>query len=105
MTATGINVKGILARLILEKRILSFRNVPAISDEEGRLFTVREIDDMLLEVLKDYYLENRDLFSLYVTSAESLDRFYHCFIKFRKTSATRATNEAVTSTDVDIVNQ
>ena len=60
---------------------------------------------MLLEVLKDCYLENRDLFPLDVTSAESLDQFYHCFRTFRKTSATRATNEAVTSTDVDIVNR
>ena len=75
MTGTGINVKGILARLILEKRRLGFRNRPAISDEEGKLFTVREIDDMLLEVLKDCYLENRELFPLDVTSAESLDQF------------------------------
>ena len=41
VTATGINVKGILAWLILEKRRLGFRNGPAISDEEGKLFTVR----------------------------------------------------------------
>ena len=50
-------------------------------------------------------MENRDLFPLDVASAESLDQFYHCFGTFRKTSATQAPNEAVTSTDVDIVNR
>ena len=105
VTSTGINVKGILARLLLDKRNLGFRDGPAISDEEGKLFTARDIDDMLLEILSNCYQENRDLFPLDVTSIECLDQFYHCFRTFRKTSATRATNEAVKSIDVDIVNR
>ena len=60
---------------------------------------------MLWEMLKDCHQENRGMFPPDVTSTESLDQFYHCFRAFRKTSATRATNEAVKSIDVDIVNR
>ena len=79
VTATGMNMKGILARLLVEKRKLGFRDGPVISDEKGKLFTARDIDDILLEALKDCYQENRDMFPLNITFTESLDQFYYCF--------------------------
>ena len=78
-------MKGILAQLLSEKRKLGFRDGPAISDEEGKLFTARDVDDMLWEMLKDCHQENRDMFPLDVTSTKSLDQFYHCFRTFGKT--------------------
>ena len=105
ITNSGINVKGILERLIKEKTSLGFLEGPAISDDTGKLFTMRDIDDMLLEVLTECYGEDRDMFPLDITTIESLDKFYHAFRTFRKTSDTRAINQGVKSIDVDIVNR
>ena len=70
---------------------------PTISDDTGKLFTMRDIDDIFLEILKDCYVEDRDMFPLDITNIEILDKFYHAFRTFRKTSDTRPINQGVKS--------
>ena len=95
VTATGINLKGILTRLLIEKRKFVLYDGPVILDENGKLVTTRDIDAMLLEVLNNCYQEDRETFSVDITSTDNLDQFYHCFWTFRKTSAIQATNQVI----------
>ena len=79
--------------MVEEQTKLGFADGRGISDDKVKLFSMGDIDDMLLEVLKDRYLEYRDEFPLDIATIESLNKFYHYFRTFRKIYDTRATNK------------
>ena len=82
---------------------MGFVDGPRMSDENRKLLTMRDIGDMLLEVLKDFYQEDRYTFPLDVAKVESLYKFSHSFCIFRRISDTQAISSGINSIDVDIV--
>ena len=75
-TESGINVRAILRRLIQTKRNLGFKDGPAISDFRGKLLTTRDLDDMLIEILTNIYLEDKTLFPPDIMSEEDISSNY-----------------------------
>ena len=54
VTPSGINVKGIIWRLIREMEKVGRLYGPAISDAKGEIFEAVEIDQILIEVLEEF---------------------------------------------------
>ena len=79
--------------MVEEQTTFGFVDERGISDDKVKLFAMRDIDDMLLEALKDRYLEDIDKFPLDIANIGSLNKFYHYFRTFRKIYDTRATNK------------
>jgi len=104
-TSSGINIAGVLDRLLSIKVGLNFLDGPAISDDKGNLLSPKLIDDVIHEALEEIFVIDRTLFPLSVESIEKIKTSYQCFRFFRRTSATIATEQGVSSTDTNVVNR
>jgi hypothetical protein len=78
---------------------------PAISDTSGVIFASRTMDDALHEVLEDLFVTNRSLFPATIEDVEQVLERYQLFRSFRRSSDTRALDQRVAETDIDIVNR
>ena len=105
VTKSGINVKYTIGRLIELKSRQRLTTGPAISDNEGALISTKELDKMLHEILVEIYTSNRSLFTSSIETPEIIIESFKCFRTFRRTSDTRALEEKVEQTDIDIVNK
>jgi hypothetical protein len=104
-TASGIDVRRSLERLMVMKSKKGLVDGPAISDLEGRVYCTRDMSDSLLEILEDLFDTHRHLFPIDITSKEFLRERYQAFRTFRRTSDTRATEMGVSKADIDMVNR
>lgn len=104
-TKSGIKVRSVLRRLIKQKYDLGFRDGPAISNHKGKLFTARELDEMLFESLSYIYSQDPSLFPQDFQSADDLARSYQCLRTFRRSAATRAIEVKISKTDTEIVDR
>jgi hypothetical protein len=105
ITASGVNVKESLKRLMSHKKSLGFTDGPAISDFNGRSFSTRDMTESLADILEDLFDSDRSLFPPDINTKELLRERYQAFRTFRRTSDTRAAEMAVSSLDIDIVNR
>lgn len=116
ITNSKIPVEKIVGRLIKEKKKFGFVDGPAISTIKGDLMTVREIDEMLVELLVEIYDENKEYFPVDIISEiESdsedkqlvLEKYYSCYRTFRRSSNSRAleNRDQLFDDDIDIVNR
>jgi len=105
VTSSGINVKGVLNRLIEFKRSANQIHGPAISNCEGKILSAKLVDDIIHESLIEILETAPDLFPPTIVSSEKILTSYQCFRTFRRTSATRATEQGVSSSDTDVVNR
>jgi len=105
VTSSGIEVRKRIQIFLEEKR--RFRQVsgPAISDHRGNLISLRMLNEMLWEALKNIYAENKVLFPKKIKDESELRNFYQCFRTFRRTSDTRALEQGVKKADIEIVNK
>jgi hypothetical protein len=78
---------------------------PAISKENGLLFSSRAVDDALLEVLEELFISNRELFPTKMETLEDLRKSYQVFRTLRRTSDTQALEMRVSKDDIDVVNR
>ena len=104
-TNSGINVEYTLFRLIQEKEKHGLVSGPAISNKKGFLLSSRDIDNLFHELLFDIFETNRKLFPPTIATNEDIVDNYKCNRSLRRTSDTRAIEEKVTSSDIDIVNK
>jgi len=104
-TNSGIEVRSIISRLLVEKRLRGFRVGPAITDINGKLLSLKVLNDMFFEILTNIFDEEQSLFPKRVSDHESISAYYQCFRTFRRTSDTRALEVKVKRTDIDIVNK
>jgi hypothetical protein len=78
---------------------------PAVSKENGHLFSSKAVDDSMLEVLEDLFISNRDLFPTKIETSQDLRKSYQVFRTLRRTPDTRALEMRVSKDDVDVVNR
>jgi hypothetical protein len=104
-TASGIDVKGSLERLMALKARRGFVDGPAISDLQGQVYSTRDMSDSLFEILDDLFDSHRHLFPVDILSKEMMKERYQAFRTFRRTSDTRATEMGVSKADIDMVNR
>ena len=105
VTSSGIRVRDVLDRLISMKKEAGFTMGPAISTAQGKLLSMRMLNDMLHLTLTDIFFEKRYLFPLRMTNVEDLNQHYQCFRSFRKASDTRALEKKVDMSDIVLVNR
>ena len=104
-TDSGIEVKLTVHALLADKLKFGFKDGLAISDHEGKMFRMQDLDEMLYEVLVDVFEDHRPLFPDDITSLEKVKKHYQCFRSFRRASNTRALEQKVATSDIDIVNR
>ena len=104
-TKSGINVRYTLARLLEVKEKLGQISGPAISDMEGFLLASQDINLLFHELLFEIFETNRSYFPPSVSSLEEITENYRCNRSLRRTSDTRALEEKVSRTDIEIVNK
>jgi hypothetical protein len=105
VTSSGVNVKESVKRLIDFKRTRGFVNGPAISDLSGHVFTHRALNDSLLEVLEELFDSHRELFPPSIPDKGTLRQRVQVYRTLRRTSDTRALNQKISASDIDVVNR
>ena len=104
-TGSGINVKAIVKRVIHEKSLRGIKNGPLISDDNGIMLSLQQMDRMMHGILEELLISDRSLFPPDIDSSSKIIDVYHCYRTFRKTSNTRALEMGVSETDINIVNR
>jgi len=69
------------------------------------MLSAKLLDDIVHEFLIEIFETTPDLFPPTMVSSEKIPTSYQCFRTFRRTSATRATEQGVSSSDIDVVNR
>lgn len=104
-TGSGIKVKFIIQRLIQEKVTLHIAKGWMISDSKKKNFDSSTFNPLLHQVLEELFENKKSLFPPFISDIEDIYDSYHCFRTFRKTSDTRAIDQNVSESDIDIVNR
>jgi hypothetical protein len=105
-TSSGIEVKASVRRLMEFKRSRGLLDGPAISDLSGHVLSHRALNDLLLVVLEELFDSHRELFPPSITDRETrLRQRVQVYHTLRRTSDTRALNQKVSTTDIDVVNR
>lgn len=104
-TKSGFHIKDILHRLLTEKQRAGLTYGPAISDLNGKLFSTKAIDDMFHETLTNIFCEEPSLFPVFIDSPDKIPTHYQCFRSFRRSSDTKAVEEGISITDINVVNR
>ena len=105
ITKSGINVKYTIERLVQVKEDLGIISGPAISDPKGFLLTSRDLDARFHEVLVEIFERDKSLFPPTITAYEDVVESYRVNRSLRRTANTRALEEKVTGTDIDLVSK
>ena len=105
ITRSGINIKESIDRMVNLKESQGKISGPAISDEAGIILPSRAMDDALHEVLEDLFVTKRSLFPATIEDVDELRKRYQVFRSFRRSSDTRAIDQKVAETDIDVVNR
>jgi hypothetical protein len=105
ITQSGIRVKEWVKALIQEKKNQGQVNGPLFTDRDNVIWTTHALDDMLTELLEEIYDANPRLFPISVTSREDISGNYQVFRTYRRSSDTRALEQQISATDIDIVNR
>ena len=115
VTSSGIDVRHILYLLLVQKRLLGYEDGPGITDLQGRVYSTRDIDDMLHEILEDIFQSAPNLFPTEIVNKmkcsddpiDEIREYYSCFRTFRRSSDSRALNmkTKLKKDDVNIVNR
>ena len=69
------------------------------------MLKMRELNELLHKVLEEIFESNQNLFSGDIKTLEDARKFYQCFRSFRRGSDTRALEQKVSPSDIDIVNR
>jgi hypothetical protein len=105
VTSSGIDVKKSIDQLIGLKKNQSRILGPAISGTSGVIFASQTMDDALHKVLEDLFVTNRSLFPATIEDVEQVLERYQLFRSFWRSSDTRALDQRVAESDIDIVNR
>ena len=104
-TSSGISVRSVVNNHLQLKEQAQLFEGPAISNHEGILLTTKYVDDTIHELLIDIFYSHQSLFPPSINSPEKIQSSYQCFRSFRRTSATRASEMGVSTTDVNTINR
>ena len=83
---------------------MGFSDGPAISTSKGKMLGSRDIDNMIHEVLLDFFTSKKFLFLADILGVEAVCKHYQCFRTFQRSLDTRALEQKVASSDIDVVN-
>ena len=104
-TKSGLNIRNMLHRIIRLKQGIGFQDGPLISDRQGMLWSSTTIDEMMSEVLKEIFVNNKSLFDVRIKDLKGIEDNYKSYRTFRRSSDTRAMNMNVSSVDIDVINR
>jgi hypothetical protein len=91
-----------VGRLISFKKDQGHVDGPAISDVNGRVLSHQALNESLLEVLED---TRREMFLASIPDKEMLQQRVQIYQTLRRTSDTRAPEQKVGQSDIDVVNR
>jgi hypothetical protein len=105
VTSSGIDVRLSLKRLMDFKRAQGFIDGPAISDLRGNILSHRSLNEGVLELLEELFETHQELFPASIVDKEVLRKRVQVYQTLRRTSDTRALEQKVAQSDIDVVNR
>jgi len=105
VTSSGIQVRRTISNHLKIKELANLIDGPAISNQEGKIYPTKLVDDTVHELLIDMFQNSTHLFPPSIDSPEKITTSYQCFRTFRRTSATRAAEAGVSSLDTNAINR
>lgn len=105
VTKSGINVKFWRDLVIEINRRRGHFDGPAFCDKDGFVLSAEVLDAHLHEALIQILEREPEALPADLRSEEAIRERVHCFRTFRRTSDTRATNEGVALSHVNVVNR
>ena len=103
-TSSGIDVQKWLTMLSCAHRMFKRHGGPAITNYEGVILTISQIDAKLYEYLVQLF-DNGMNFPLEIKTSEDIYERYSVFQSLRRASNMRALNMNVSSSDIDVINR
>jgi hypothetical protein len=100
VTGTELRIKESVKRLMDLKATQGFPDGPAISKENGNMFSSRAIDESMLDVLEELFVSNRYLFPTKIETIQDLQKSYQVFRTLRRTSDTQALEMRASKDDI-----
>ena len=82
-TSPDINVKIVVEILMKIKAELGYRDDPAVFSIDLKVLGSKDINSLMLEILKKLLVAELDFFPVYLKYVKDLPRFYQCFRIFR----------------------
>jgi hypothetical protein len=105
LTSSGINIRASVGRLIALKKDQGHVDGPAISDVNGRVLSHQALTESLLEVLEELLNTRRELFLASILDKEILRQRVQIYQTLRRASDTRALEQNVGQSDIDVINR
>ena len=94
-----------MQRLMDTMAEMGFTKWPAIAHIRGELYTGRDIDYMLVEILEEIFKENPNVFPPDINSTKAISDYYSCFRSFERISNTRSIEMNFDLDDRNIANK
>lgn len=104
-TGSGIKVKFIVERLLKENKNLRIKSQWMITNHKGIQLSSSDFNSLFHQILEELFETRKNLFPPFIKEKDDISSSYHCYRTFRKTSDTRAIDQKVSDTDIDIVNR
>ena len=105
MTSSGINMEWWIQLLRRTAIVVGATRGPAFCDEDGFVWDLVIINEMLHEVLESVYAEKRELFPFGIQTVEDIRLKYGIYRSFRRGSDSRALSKNVSTLDIQVVNR
>ena len=105
ITKSGLNVKKYFTYNFKSKTRSRIFQMPLISDKEGYVLSTRDVNEKMHQILEETFRLRPHLFPPNVVDQSFLQNSYQCYRTFRRSSNTRATDQAVSPLDIDVVNR
>jgi hypothetical protein len=104
-TSSGIGVYAWVNRLMNAKISRGFTNGPLFSDWAGKIQTTDHLDKLLAEILEEIFDDIPSLFPPSIKSRDEISDCYQVYRSIRRSSDSRALEQKVNESDIDIVNR
>jgi hypothetical protein len=104
-TDSGIDMIYWVNILINEHSKRQRTHGPAISDWEGSVLSTKVLDEQLVELLEEIFDDTPKLFPTSIQNKDEIHPSYQVFRSLRRSSDTRAIEQNVSKSDIDIVNR
>jgi hypothetical protein len=105
-TSSGIKIKTWVEMLIKMKEENGQFEGPAISDTTGKIWTSNELDSRLVLLLEDIFEAKPNLFPSHIrANRDEIGTSYQVFRSLRRASDTRALEQNVSKTDIELINR
>lgn len=105
ITSSAIDIFRWVDKIMNAKMRRGQRDGPLFSDWDGKVLSTETLDKCLVELLEELYHDDSSLLPAAVKNRDEIVDHYQVYRSIRRSSDTRAIEQKVADSDIDIVNR